>query len=55
MEKQTEMAKKGTLALHEALAKKGLKISEKELEEAVKAAHKAATVGCDSCANGWSW
>ena len=46
---------KGISALQKALKAKNVNVDAKVLKEAVTEAHKAAIVGCDSCANGWHW
>lgn len=46
---------KGISALQKALKAKNVNVDAKILKEAVTEAHKAATVGCEGCANGWHW
>ncbi|MFZ3060480.1 MAG: hypothetical protein WA102_12195 [Candidatus Methanoperedens sp.] len=46
---------KGISALQKALKAKNVNVDAKDLKAAVAEAHKAAIVGCDSCANGWHW
>ena len=46
---------KGISALQKALKAKNVNVDAKILKEAVTEAHKAATVGCEGCANGCHW
>jgi nitrogen fixation protein len=47
--------KSGVDELYNQLSAKGVKIDQKDLEDAVKVAREKMIVGCAQCANGWHW